>query len=337
MKKKIITIFQYTFFFLLGVLFVWLTIKDVNQEQWESIKNAVSNARHWIFIPVILLLILSHLSRALRWKILMEPLGYKPSTFNTFSAVMIGYLVNAGVPRLGEVVKCTLLSRYENVRADKLIGTIVVERAFDALCLVIVFIFALLMEGDVIGDYTYSLFQSFFSDQTGNISILKIVAFLISIIAIISVISFLLKRFGHLDFIFKIKNVIYGIWLGLNSFRFIKNKMAFLFHTIFIWAMYLLSSTAGLYALKDTDHLGIGAGLATLAIGSVGMIVTPGGIGAYPWLIEKLMGLYQISSSTGKALGWLLWSAQTAIILVVGVICLALIASYNKNRKNESA
>ena len=101
MKKKIITIFQYTFFFLLGVLFVWLTIKDVNQEQWESIKNAVVNARHWIFIPVILLLILSHLSRALRWKILMEPLGYKPSTFNTFSAVMIGYLVNAGVPRLG--------------------------------------------------------------------------------------------------------------------------------------------------------------------------------------------------------------------------------------------
>ena len=336
MKKKIITIFQYTFFFLLGVLFVWLTIKDVNQEQWESIKNAVVNARHWIFIPVILLLILSHLSRALRWKILMEPLGYKPSTFNTFSAVMIGYLVNAGVPRLGEVVKCTLLSRYENVRADKLIGTIVVERAFDALCLVIVFIFALLMEGDVIGDYTYSLFQSFFSDQTGNISILKIVVFLISIVAIISVISFLLKRFGHLDFILKIKNVIYGIWLGLNSFRFIKNKMAFLLHTIFIWAMYLLSSTAGLYALKETDHLGIGAGLATLAIGSVGMIVTPGGIGAYPWLIEKLMGLYQVSPSTGKALGWLLWSAQTVIILVVGVICLALIASYNKNRKNES-
>lgn len=337
MKKKIITIFQYTFFFLLGILFVWLTIKDVNQEQWESIKSAVANARLWIFIPVILLLLLSHLSRALRWKILMEPLGYKPSTFNTFSAVMIGYLVNAGVPRLGEVVKCTLLARYENVRADKLIGTIVVERAFDAVCLVIVFIFALLMEGDVIGEYTYSLFHSFFSDRTGNISFLKIVAFLISIVAIISVISFLLKRLGHLDFIFKIKNVIYGIWLGLNSFRFIKNKMAFLLHTLFIWTMYLLSSTAGLYALKDTDHLGIGAGLATLAIGSVGMIVTPGGIGAYPWLIEKLMNLYQVSPSTGKALGWLLWSAQTVIILVVGVICLALIASYNKKRKNESA
>src|SRR5690606_2150713 len=122
-------------------------IKDVNQEQWNNIKLAVANARLWLFIPVILLLILSHLSRALRWKILMEPLGYKPSTFNTFSAVMIGYLVNAGVPRLGEVVKCTLLSRYENVRADKLIGTIVVERAFDALCLLIVFIFALWSEG----------------------------------------------------------------------------------------------------------------------------------------------------------------------------------------------
>lgn len=338
MKKKIITIFQYTFFFLLGILFVWLTIKDVNQEQWNSIKAAVANARHWIFIPVILLLILSHLSRALRWKILMEPLGYKPSTFNTFSAVMIGYLVNAGVPRLGEVVKCTLLSRYENVRADKLIGTIVVERAFDALCLLIVFVFALWSEGDVIGDYTKSLFQSFFSNKSGDISIVKISVFIFSIVAVIAIVSFLLKKFGHLDFIAKIKNVIYGIWLGLNSFRHIKNKMAFLFHTIFIWVMYLLSSTAGIYALKETDHLGLGAGLSTLAIGSVGMIITPGGIGAYPWLIEKLMSLYEISASTGKALGWLLWSAQTVIILIVGVICLALIASYNKNRKkHESA
>src|SRR5690606_32777043 len=185
--------------------------------------------------------------------------------------------------------------------------------------------------------YTKSLFQSFFSDKAGDISVLRITIFFISIVAVITLISFMLKKFGHLDFIAKIKNVIYGIWLGLNSFRYIKNKMAFLFHTIFIWAMYLLSSAAGIYALKETDHLGLGAGLSTLAIGSVGMIITPGGIGAYPWLIEKLMSLYEISASTGKALGWLLWSAQTIIILIVGVICLALISSYNKNRKKHES
>src|SRR5688572_21119301 len=140
MKKPIITILQYLFFLALGVLFVWLSVKEINEEQWNQIKASLQRARLWLIIPVCITLLLSHFSRAIRWKILMEPLGYKPSTFNTFSAVMIGYLVNAGVPRLGEEVKCTLLSRYEKVRADKLIGTIVMERAVDVVCLAVVFI-----------------------------------------------------------------------------------------------------------------------------------------------------------------------------------------------------
>src|SRR5690349_20298715 len=151
MKKSILTILQYTFFLGLGILFVWLSIKNINESQWEQIKDALRRAKHWLIIPVIIFLLLSHYSRALRWKILMEPMGYRPSTFNTFAAVMIGYLVNAGVPRLGEVVKCTLLSRYEKIRADKLIGTIVMERAVDVVCLLIVFILALIFQGGFIG------------------------------------------------------------------------------------------------------------------------------------------------------------------------------------------
>lgn len=250
MKKRLITILKYAFFFLLGLVFVWLTLKDVNSSQWQNIKQAVLNARQWVIVPVIFMILLSHFSRAIRWKILMEPLGYNPSTFNTFAAVMIGYLVNAGVPRLGEVVKCTLLARYEKVRADKLIGTIVVERAFDAFCLLIVFILALLIEGDVIGAYTVGLAHSFFEDKSGHISVLKVTKVFGSIIIFITIIYYILKRFGHIDAISKIKNVFYGIWLGLNSFRNIKNKKAFLFHTLFIWAMYLFSTTAGLYALR---------------------------------------------------------------------------------------
>src|SRR6476661_1108176 len=153
MKKPLITILRYLFFFGLGILFVWLTIKDINHEQWQHIKTSLQQARHWLIVPAFIFLLMAHYSRALRWKILMEPLGYKPSTFNTFAAVMIGYLVNAGVPRLGEVVKCTLLSRYEKMRADRLVGTIVVERAVDLICLIIVFILALIFQGHVIGDY----------------------------------------------------------------------------------------------------------------------------------------------------------------------------------------
>src|SRR6476469_2634505 len=153
MKKPITTILQYLFFFGLGILFAWLSVKDINHAQWLQIKDALQRARHWLIIPAIILLFLAHYSRAMRWRILMEPMGYHPSKFNTFAAVMIGYLVNAGVPRLGEVIKCTLLARYEKVRADRLVGTIVMERAVDLICLIIVFILALLFQGHIIGNY----------------------------------------------------------------------------------------------------------------------------------------------------------------------------------------
>jgi len=334
MKKSLLTLLQYFFFLCLGILFVWLTLKDVKQEQWQHIKLSVANARHWLIVPVLVMMLLSHYSRALRWKILMEPLGYFPSTFNTWAAVMIGYLVNAGVPRLGEVVKCTILAKYENVRADKLVGTIVVERVIDIISLLLVFVMALLFQGHIIGDYTLDLVRNFFYDNTGKISLSKILIILFSIISFCIVLYLLLKKFGHIDIVSKIKNVLRGIWHGLNSIRLIKHKGLFIFHTIFIWVMYLLSTTAGLYALQETENLGIGGGLTTLAVGSIGMIVTPGGIGAYPLFVANLMGLYGLDTKTiGTALGWLLWSVQTVVILGGGLIFIGIFSYHNKKRK----
>ena len=334
MRKSFSTILQYLFFISLGFFFVWLSIKDINEEQWIQIKDSIRRARHWIVIPVILMLLLSHYSRALRWKILMEPLGYKPSTFNTFATVMIGYLVNTAVPRLGEVVKCTLLSRYEKIRADKLIGTIVMERAVDVVCLFIVFLLAIIFQGHIIGDVVSNTFKKFFTDKSGQTSITKLFIVLSSAILFFTIFYFTLKRFGHIDFIAKIKQVVKGILHGLSSIRFIKQKGLFLFHTVLIWTLYLLSTTAGIYALQETDHLGIGGGLTTLVMGSIGMIISPGGIGAYALVVAKLMALYGLDEDTiGAALGWLLWSVQTVIILIGGIIFFSLFSYYNKKRK----
>lgn len=334
MRKSFLTIVQYVFFIALGFFFVWLSIKDINHAQWLQIKDAVRRARHWIVVPVILMLLLSHYSRALRWKILMEPLGYKPSTFNTFATVMIGYLVNMGVPRLGEVVKCTLLSRYEKLRADKLVGTIVMERAVDVVCLVIVFLAAIIFQGHIIGDFVFNAFGRFFTDKTGHTSLSKLIIGLSSIILFFIILYLVLKRFGHIDAIAKIKEVIKGILHGLSSIRFIKHKGWFLFHTVLIWVLYLLSTTAGIFALRETDHLGIGGGLTTLVMGSIGMIISPGGIGAYALVVAKLMKLYGLDEDTiGAALGWLLWSVQTVIILVGGLIFFSLFSYYNKKDK----
>ncbi|RYY40792.1 MAG: flippase-like domain-containing protein [Chitinophagaceae bacterium] len=337
MKKPVLTIVQYLFFLGLGLFFVWLSVKDISADDWEAIKDAISRSRRWLVVPAFLLLVLAHYSRALRWKILMEPLGYKPTNFNVFASVMIGYLVNAAVPRLGEVVKCTLLARYEKTRVDKLVGTIVMERAVDVICLVAAFAAAFVFQGHVITDPIVAKFSSLASDGSGKVSREKLVLIVGGFLFVVGLVIFLMKRFAHIDFVGKIRNVFSGIVHGLGSIRFIRQKAGFLMHTLLIWGLYLSGTTLGIYALEETAHLGVGGGLTTLVLGSIGMVVTPGGIGAYPLLIGKLMGWYGLNEDTiGVALGWILWVVQTLVTLVVGLLCFALLSYHNKNRTHES-
>src|SRR5437867_1697282 len=133
MKKRYFTILQYLFFFGLGIFLVWWSVKDLSSDDKSQIKAALKNARYSLIFPVLGILFFSHYIRALRWKLLIEPLGHKPRVSNTFFAVMIGYLTNLAFPRLGEVLKGTVLARYEKIAVDKLFGTIIIERIIDAL------------------------------------------------------------------------------------------------------------------------------------------------------------------------------------------------------------
>jgi hypothetical protein len=333
MKGKLGTALQYLFFLALGALFVWLSAKDITSADWQHIRYSLQHAKHWLIFPALGMLLLSHYLRALRWKILMEPLGHHPATFNVFASVMVGYLVNAGVPRLGEVVKCTMLAKYEKIRVDKLVGTIVTERAIDLVSLLVVFILALVFQGHIIGDYVKSLVNNFFQSEGGSFSTQKLLITLLVVALFFLMVYLLIRRFAHIDAVAKIKNVLKGIVHGLGSIRYIKHKSAFVFHSIAIWALYLFSTVVGIYALQETDHLGLGAGITTLAVGSVGMIITPGGIGAYPLFVANLMGLYDVPVQTiGMALGWLLWLVQTFIILLGGIVFSVLFSAYNKKR-----
>jgi len=321
------------FFLALGLFFVWLSVKNLNKGHWLQIKSAIEDGRKWVIAPVIIMLLLAHYVRAIRWKLLMEPLEYRPSNFNAFAAVMIGYLVNSGVPRLGEVFKCTLLARYEKFKVDKLIGTILIERAVDVISLLIIFLLAIILQGDIFGKFMLDLMTTFFHDKAGRLSGSKLIIAGAIFFVIAVVFYIILKRFGHIDVIAKIKTVIKNILHGLSSIRYLKHKGLFILHSFLLWALYLLSTYAGLFALKETEHLGIAGAITTLAVGSVGMILTPGGIGAYPLLVSQLIGLYGLDAfTTGTASGWLLWTAQTFIILAGGLVCFALISRYNKKR-----
>src|ERR1700761_6432200 len=205
MKKTLLVVLQYLFFAALAAFFVWLSLKDMNAKSWAQLRDALDRANYWLLIPVLGLLLASHRLRALRWRQLIQPMGYEPSRINCFLGVMIGYFVNLGAPRLGEVIKCTILARYEKVPVDKLVGTIVAERAFDVICLAIVFGLTFLFQFHVIHSLTADKMAALFQGANGQTSILKIVLAVAGLLIAFFLVRWILSRWGHINIIKKIK------------------------------------------------------------------------------------------------------------------------------------
>jgi uncharacterized membrane protein YbhN (UPF0104 family) len=332
MKRIFSTILQYTIFLGLGLFLLWWTTKNLTPEEIQHLKDALNGAKYLLVLPAMIFLLLAHFSRALRWKILMEPLGFQPTTLNTFFAVMLGYFFNLLVPRLGEVMKCTMLARYEKTPVDKIIGTMVAERAIDLICLLIVIGITVLLQVDIASAFLSMEWQKMVEKEPGSNRFSGLIVTLGSMVILIILFIWIMRQFAHISIIKKIKALFLGIWQGLTSVRFVKRRGAFIFHTIFIWSMYLLSIRLGFYAMESVSHLGLKPSFTILSFGSLAMIITQGGIGAYQLVVQKTLTLYGISEVNGLAYGWLLWAVQTLMVLVVGLICLLLLPLFNKTK-----
>ena len=337
MKNRLIYILQYLFFLGLGIFLVWWSLHQIPDQKWGEFKRSLETARYWLMIPVFLILSLSHIIRALRWRILMLPMGYTPSLINTFFAVMIGYLANLAIPRLGEVLKCTILAKYEKVPAEKLVGTIVAERAFDVISLGIVFMLALISQFDVVGEFATQLFEQLFKNKTGSFSTMKLGIVLGILITIIIAIKVWFNYFAHLQIVIFAKKILNGIWEGLSSIKKLKQKKLFIFYSVAIWSLYIAGTWVGLLATTGTAQLGLPHAISALAFASIGMIVTPGGIGAYAYFLAKVLEKNGIPFEIGFANGTLQWFAQFMIVVVVGSLCLGFLPFYNKKKTNESS
>lgn len=276
--------------------------------------------------PILFCGLLAHWFRALRWKLLLRPLDIYPTTTNTTLAVLIGYLVNLLVPRMGEVAKCTVLAKYEKVPADKMVGTIVSERVFDVLCLGVITLIALVWEADVITDFAMNNIFIPLSQKKGTFLVLGLVAVLG-----VALLMFIYKKGKNS----KVGRLINGLFDGVKSILVMKDKGKFLVYTVLIWTFYLAMMYLGLLSLPATDHLGVNVALVLLVFGSVGMIVTPGGIGAYPVLLAGILTVYALSIGDGNAFGWVSWAVQTGIVIVLGLLAVIILPIYNR-RQHDS-
>jgi len=317
------------FFFFIGILLIWWSLHQIPPQEWDKFKLSLQHSRFWIILPVFFILSLSHFLRALRWRLIMEPLGYQPGIVNTFLAVLIGYLANLAIPRLGEVLKCTLLSKYENVPADKIVGTIVAERAFDVLCLGLVFLLALTLQFTVIQTGWQQL-QSIPTSGASNNNQLFIEIIIGVLIAALLLFFVFRKKLKTITA--TIKNILMGVWQGIMSATKLKKHNLFFFYSFGIWFLYLLATYIGLYGTIGTES-SFSTAISCLAYASIGMIITPGGIGAYAYFMAKVLELNGIDYTLGLANGTLQWFSQFLIVLVLGGVSLIIIPIINKQTK----
>jgi uncharacterized membrane protein YbhN (UPF0104 family) len=322
MRKKVLTVLRYAVFLALGLLLAWLTYRQITPDKWAQIKVALAHARYALLIPIIVLYLASHYSRAVRWKIMIGPLGYKPVTLNVFFAVMIGYLVNMALPRLGEVARCTFLGRHEEIPIEQLLGTIIVERAFDMLCLLIVFGVAFFLQYNEINDFAHRYLGG---GGGGTLAWWAVAALVVGV-----AVCWILYRKLPV-----VRKLVLGVWEGIVKVRFMKQKGWFLFHTVFIWTMYLVCTRLGLYSLRELDNLGMKETVSVLATGSIGMILAPGGLGAYPFFVNKTLLLYDVPEAMALAASNVLWIVPTVVIIIGGVISFVGLASKAKPSRDE--
>lgn len=340
MCKKLLFVLQIVFFVSLGVLVVWFITKDFTEAQKQVLYHSFKSVRYIYLIPVTATLLLAHYVRAMRWRILIQPLHYYPTKANTFFAVVLGYMFNLFVPRLGEVLKCTLLSKYEKVPPDKLVGTIVAERAFDVISLLVVILITFLIQIDVIRPFVTGMFSYRANNNSIGFNWLRLIIIIVLVTAIVVLIIWLFKRHKEKTFIKSIRKIFANIYQGLISFRHLQQKQAFLGYTFLMWLFYLLSIRIGFLAYHPVQQLGVAPALSTLTFGSLGMMApTQNGLGPYQYAVQKTMELYGVHAAEGQAFGWILWASQTVIVLAGGLICLALlpIVNRNKNEKTRTA
>ena len=275
----------------------------------------------WIAFGMLLGL-LSNLSRAYRWKYLIAPMGYSMRLPNSIMAVFISYLANYGIPRSGEVLRAAVLTNYEGVPFQKSFGTIIAERMADMVILLAIVALTLLIQFDFI----FELLERAFQPEK---LVLLAIAFLLGCVFL-----FLFLKSSKTKIAMKVRKFVRGLLEGVLSIFKMEHKGAFIFHTLFIWLMYVSMFWITTYAVDDLKGVSVGALLIAFIAGSFTIAATNGGIFVYPLAIGAAFSLFNIPENPSIAFGWIMWSSQTVIIIILGSLSFLFLPIYNRRKES---
>ncbi len=306
----------------IGLFFIYLTINTTTEEDRDRILASVKNADIRFVLLSLLFGTLSHLSRAYRWKFLLEPLGYQPRYVNSVLAVMITYIANLGVPRSGEILRATTMTTYEKIPFEKSFGTIIAERLVDLVFLLSFVLIALSLQFD-------SIWSILKEKQIDNNTLMFYSGV---VIVVVIIIRWMFKRSQH-PWVMKLKGLFNGLVEGILSLKNMSKKTPFILHSLFIWVMYLAMFYVIKWTIPETDSLTLIQILPAFVVGALTISATNGGIGIYPFSVGLMLTAFGISKDAGLAFGWIMWSGQTAMVIVFGSLAFFILPLVNRQMR----
>lgn len=336
MKKRLGNILKFVLFLGIGIFFIyWFLLKlDADQKAaiWQSFLSA-----HWGWVGLVMLVsILSHFVRALRWRLLFKPLDHHPSVFNTFGAVMVTYLANLAFPRLGEVMRCAMLRTSDKIPMERSLGTVVTERLFDTLMFFLIVLLGFLLMFKSVKDFLYDALSQRFSaiPTLAGIAAAGVVVLLLTVVAY----KLFHEKLLRFPFYRKMHQLVLGTIDGIKSILHLgpQSFILFIIYSIAIYFLYIAGGWVILKAFADTASLGLSTAFVIYLFGSVGMMISQGGLGAYPVLVWQALAIYGIGEATGLACGWLLWGSQQIVVLVLGLVYLIYFSLLKKKANKTS-
>ena len=338
-KKYLLAFVKFVLPLLIGVYLLWHFYTAMDKATKEVFFDAIRKADYFWIILSLLIGWMSHLVRAYRWRYLLEPMGLTPKFSHRYHALMIGYIVNLIIPRAGEATRAALLYRTDKIPFAKSFGTIIGERVFDLVMLGIIVLTAFLMSWEDILKLKELITQS---PEDGEPSFNWM--FLIISILILGMVSFVVLWFKVEKFRTKFKVFFREVMTGVFAIFQSKHPWIFIFYTFLMWGLYIVFFGICFYAFEATSSFPLGGVLIGFIAGTLGVMFTNGGIGAYPYLVGIVVTFYmgdyfdskEAAEGMGKALGMIIWSSQTLGMIILGLISLALLPRNYKKENNES-
>lgn len=320
MNKKIGKFLSVFIPLFLGVILVIYNYNSYSESEIEIIKSHFLKADYkYVFFSGVLAFI-GYVLRAYRWRYTLQYVGYHSPFSLNLIAVSIGYFINLTIPRSGEVSRALLLKKYKNIPFDKSFGTIISERIIDFIILLLFIFVAIILE--------FETLNNFLSE---NIPLQKLKIILGVGIVVFFVFLYLYNQ-SRLPIILKIKHKISGLIEGMLSVFKMPNKWPFIIYTLLIWLTYIAMFYSVIFALDETKNISLGAVIVAFVIGSLTIAFTNGGFGFFPILIQKILLLYAVPKEAGEAFGWIVWSSQFVITIILGSLAFILLPIIYRNK-----